>query len=122
MAKIKVASLSELSDGDHRVIAIGKFEVGLFKRGGRLVAWENVCPHFGGPVCQGKVFNRVVELLNPDQTSQGLEFTTDQHIVCPWHGYEFNLDTGVHPGDPQVRLNPVPVRVEGDAVYIDVSD
>ena len=22
----------------------------------------------------------------------------DMHIVCPWHGFEFNLRTGRHPG------------------------
>jgi nitrite reductase/ring-hydroxylating ferredoxin subunit len=122
MPRIRVAEVNELADGEHRVIAVGEFEVGVFKLAGRVVAYENVCPHFGGPVCQGKVYNRVAEIIMPDQTSRGLEFTIDQHIVCPWHGYEFNLDTGEHPGDPNVRLKPVPVRREGDVIYIDVPD
>ena len=50
----------------------------------------------------------------PDQTSRGLRFTKDRHVVCPWHGYEFDLDTGRHPGDPRVRLRPIPVRVADD--------
>ena len=37
----------------------------------------------------------------------------------PWHGYEFNLDTGRHPGDPRVRLRPIPVRVADDSIYIE---
>ena len=87
--------------------------------GERLVAYENRCPHYGGPVCQGRLFNRVEEIIMPDQTSRGLRFTKDMHVVCPWHGYEFSLDTGRHPGDPRVRLRPVPVRVRDDAIYIE---
>jgi nitrite reductase/ring-hydroxylating ferredoxin subunit len=55
----------------------------------------------------------------PDQTSRGLRFTQDRHVVCPWHGYEFNLDTGRHPGDPRMRLRSIPVRVSDDGIYIE---
>lgn len=120
MSEIVIGAFSEFADGDYRVLAVGDIEVGVFRRGARLVAYENRCPHYGGPVCQGKIFNRVEEILMPDQTSQGLRFTKDQHVVCPWHGYEFNLDTGHHPGDRNVRLRPFPVRVEDDRVYVSI--
>ena len=34
---------------------------------------------------------------------------------------EFNLDTGRHPGDPRVRLRPIPVRVSDDGIYIQTA-
>lgn len=120
MSEIVIGAFSEFADGDYRVLAVGDIEVGVFRRGERLVAYENRCPHYGGPVCQGKIFNRVEEILMPDQTSLGLRFTKDQHVVCPWHGYEFNLDTGCHPGDRNIRLRPVPVRIEDDRVYVSI--
>lgn len=122
MREIMVGACSELADGDYRIIAIGELEVGIFRLGERLVAYENRCPHHGGPVCQGKLFNGVEEIIMPDQTSRGLRFSKDRHVVCPWHGYEFNLDTGRHPGDPRVRLRPIPVRVSGDGIYIEAPD
>ena len=94
MTEIMVGACSELADGDHRIVAIGELEVGIFRLGDRFVAYENRCPHHGGPVCQGKLFNRVEEIIMPDQTSRGLRFSKDRHVVCPWHGYEFDLDTG----------------------------
>ena len=63
-----VGSCNELADGDYRIVAVGELEVGIFRLGERFVAYENRCPHHGGPVCQGKLFNRVEEIIMPDQT------------------------------------------------------
>ena len=117
-----VGEFSEFAEGNYRVLKIDSFEFGIFRQGDRLVAYENYCPHDGGPVCQGKVIPRVEEDLAPDQTSRGLRFGKDIHVVCPWHGYEFSLETGRHPGDPRVRLRPIPVRVTDDAIYVDAPD
>ena len=39
-------------------------------------------------------------------------------VVCPWHGYEFNIRTGRHPGDKNVRLKPYDVKVADGNVYV----
>ena len=122
MSEIMVGASSDFADGDYRVLDLGALEIGIFRQGDRFVAYENKCPHYGGPVCQGKIFNRVEEVIAPDQTSRGLRFAGERHIVCPWHGYEFNIDTGRHPGDPRVRLKPVPVSVCDDRLYVRVPN
>jgi nitrite reductase/ring-hydroxylating ferredoxin subunit len=122
MSEIIIGSCSELADGDYRIVAVGELEIGIFRLGQRFVAYENRCPHYGGPVCQGKLFNRVEEIIMPDQTSRGLRFANERHIVCPWHGYEFDLDTGRHPGDSRVRLRPIPVRVADGNIYLETPD
>jgi len=40
------------------------------------------------------------------------------NIICPWHGFEFDIRTGVHPTDKRVRLRRIPVRVTDGAVYV----
>jgi nitrite reductase/ring-hydroxylating ferredoxin subunit len=122
MSEVDVGSVADFPDGSHRILAIGEFEVGIFRRGAKFIAYENVCPHHGGPVCQGKIINRVEEDLRADKTSNGLRFSKDENIICPWHGYEFNLMTGVHPGDPNVRLTPVAVDVRADRLYVTLAD
>ena len=67
MTEIMVGASSELADGDYRIVAVGELEVGIFRLGERFVAYENRCPHHGGPVCQGKLFNRVEEIIMPDR-------------------------------------------------------
>ena len=122
MDEVEIGTLSEFGDGECRVVAVGEFEVGVIRLGRKLVAYKNACPHYGGPVCQGKIFNRVEEMLAKDQTSRGLRFAAERHIVCPWHGYEFDIATGRHPGDPRVRLRPIAVRVKGDDLYLRLPD
>jgi nitrite reductase/ring-hydroxylating ferredoxin subunit len=53
MDEIAVARLADIPDGDYRIFALDALEVGIFRSGNRVVAYENVCPHAGGPVCQG---------------------------------------------------------------------
>src|SRR5438105_3449901 len=118
MSEIAVAGFDDFKDGDYRIFAIDDLEVGIFRLGSRILAYENVCPHAGGPVCQGQIFNQVEEALTPDKRSAGLRFSGRRNVVCPWHGYEYDLETGCHPGDSTMRLTPVKVAVRGGQIYV----
>lgn len=118
MSEVLVGELAQIADGDHRIFRIGRLEVGVFRQGERIVAWENRCPHAGGPVCQGKIFRKVEEALGPDKKSLGLRFGSTAQIVCPWHGFEFDVATGRHPGDPKMRLRPVDVSLREGRIYV----
>ena len=42
-------------------------------------------------------------------------------LVCPWHGYEFDLANGVELYQEQPsRLRLFPVSVQGDTVFVEV--
>jgi nitrite reductase (NADH) small subunit len=117
MAEVRVARFEDIADGDHRIFSTGRREVGVFRVGANIFAWENHCPHSGGPVCQGKIFHRVEEELDGEKKSLGLRFSSRRNIVCPWHGFEFDIETGVHSGDPSVRLRKIVAEVkDGDIV------
>ena len=119
VAELFVGKESEFEDRDRKIIAQGDLEIGVFHVNGDFYAYENNCVHQGGPVCQGKILNKVEEVLAEDKTSKGLKFSeSDVHIVCPWHGYEYNLMTGRHPGDRNVRLKPYEVKISDGEVYV----
>ncbi len=120
MEEVAVARLSDLADGDYKVFAVDTFEVGVFRVGDKVVAYRNNCPHAGGPVCQGKIFHQIEEKLTPDMKSAGLQHSKQHNIVCPWHGSEFDIETGRHPGDPNVRLTPVKVEVRNGDIFVEV--
>ena len=117
MKEHQLCALADIADGDHRVFMVGTTEFGVFRQGEHVVAWENRCPHAGGPVCQGKIYNRVTEKIGADHKSQGMFFTDTRHIVCPWHGYEFEVASGCHPADRNVRLKPVQVALREGQIY-----
>jgi nitrite reductase/ring-hydroxylating ferredoxin subunit len=120
--EIAVAAVDDIADGDYRIFAIDATEVGVFRVGDKILAYENVCPHAGGPVCQGQIFNRVEEPLTPDKKSLGLRFSARRNIVCPWHGYEFDIETGCHPGDRAMALKRVKVDVRGGQIFVMLAE
>jgi nitrite reductase/ring-hydroxylating ferredoxin subunit len=117
--EVLVAPLAEMADRDRRVIAVDGVEIGVFRIGDAIHAWQNRCPHQGGPVCQGKLMPRVEQPLGPDQAALTMRFSeTTVHLVCPWHGYEFDLATGQHPGHAGTRLRRFRTLVRDGQVYV----
>lgn len=121
MALVYVGKRDDFVERGRKVIERGGVEIGVFLVDGEFHAYENRCSHVGGPVCQGRILNRVVEVIHDDKTSHGHKWSdTDVHIVCPWHGYEFDLKTGRHAGNPRLRLRSFDVTVKNDEVYVAV--
>ncbi|WP_439501897.1 Rieske (2Fe-2S) protein [Aminobacter ciceronei] len=112
----------ELKKRQRMVIDVDGTGIGIYFVGEEVRAYLNICPHMGGPVCQGKIMPRTLELVANNGKSLGLGFSKEQlHIVCPWHGYEFDMLTGRHPIDPKVGLTPVPVQVTDGNVVVTVG-
>ena len=67
---------------------------------GRIVAFENRCPHVAGPIGLGKILG----------TS----------VICPWHFFRFDLETGAAVGlESVMRLRVFKTAVEAGRVYIE---
>jgi nitrite reductase/ring-hydroxylating ferredoxin subunit len=116
-----VGASDRLPEGGRLVVDVGDKTIGIFRVGGKLHAWENKCSHQGGPVCQGKIIPRVTEVIEPGGESRGFAFDESKlHIVCPWHGFEYDIRTGIHPGRPSARLIRVAVEEGADGIYVTV--
>jgi nitrite reductase (NADH) small subunit len=123
MREVSVGSVNDFGDPGRKIVGFENFEVGVFKLDGEFYAYLNQCPHMGGPVCQGKMIAKVEEIIAEDKSSKGMTFSkTKLHIVCPWHAYEFDIRTGIHPGNPKARLRKVKVAVVDGEVMIAVPD
>ncbi len=119
MPELYVGNEAEFEEEGRKVIDHDGLEIGVFRIKGGFYAYENHCAHQGGPVCQGRIFKRVEEDVAPDGTSAGFRFSDDRiHIVCPWHGYEYDLETGVFPTNETVRLRKFEVTVRDGDVYV----
>ncbi|GAB2745374.1 Rieske (2Fe-2S) protein [Salinifilum aidingensis] len=116
-----VGTSEDVPEGGRYVVDVAGTTIGIFRFQGALYAYENRCPHQGGPVCQGRLVSRVREVLDDERRSRGMDFDEDElHIVCPWHGFEYDVTTGSHPGKQQIRLHDVPVAEEEGRVYVTV--
>ncbi len=97
---IKVAQLSEVQPGTGKVVHVGDKAIGLFNVDGNIHAIDNACLHRGGPLTEGELQGEVVR--------------------CPWHGWEFNVKTGICQANPTVQAPVFEVRMEGSDILIAV--
>ena len=123
MQSYRIGTVSEFEEGTKKVFNLGETEVGVFRLGGEFYAWNNICPHQGGPVCQGRLYPRVHENLDENKHSHGRLYDENNiNIVCPWHGLEFDVRTGKHPGNEEIALDSLPVQIEGGEIYVIVGE
>lgn len=121
MAKkeLYIAKSSELGEGDRRIVPNGSSEIGVFRVQGKLYAYQNLCAHQGGPACEGLLMAKVEEVIAEDKTYHGMRFNHDEmHIVCPWHGWEYDLVSGEMVADRKFRLKKYEIVEKGDEVYV----
>jgi nitrite reductase (NADH) small subunit len=119
MAELFVCKVGEISDGDVRIIGEAGRRIGVIMHGGKYFAYRNQCPHQGGPVCEGLRVPQVEDIVDDVGQLVGQRFNeNDIHIVCPWHGYEYHLDTGEHVGDARVKLTKYDVLTRDGGVYV----
>lgn len=119
MREVFVAQEGEIADGGRKVIAHDGLEVGVFRVDGAFYAWRNECPHAGGPICQGRLMKGLEERLDGEKRSLGIHHAAGVlNVVCPWHGFEFNVRTGRHAGVADIRLVGYPVKVRDGEVYV----
>lgn len=103
-------------EGTNRIIAdVQGREIAVFNLGDEWRALSNYCTHQGGPVCEGMVSGSLT--VNDEQE---LDYSyEDQLVSCPWHGWEFDIETGEHLARPKYRLPRYDVVVREGRVYID---
>ena len=119
MAEVFACKSGALREGGVLVLRHGAVEVGVFRLNGKLHCYRNVCPHQGGPVCEGVRRHAVEDLFTADGLLTGQRYNEDDlHIVCPWYGYEFHLETCIHAGDARIRLQRFETSERDGDIYV----
>jgi len=120
--RYRIGAAAEIPEKGVVVAQAGDLQVGVFRVKGRLYAYENRCAHQGGPVCRGDVLGRFEEPIGPGGESLGLVQSEERiDIACPWHGWEYDIETGEHIADRQIKLRGFPVYEDDGAVYVEVT-
>jgi nitrite reductase/ring-hydroxylating ferredoxin subunit len=116
MAVYEIGTIEEFPAGSHRVVNIGKIEVGVYNVNGSLYALPNFCPHQQGPLCSGTTSG---EWRCSARTGWLHEYERrGEIVVCPWHGIEFDMTTGRCLSSPKLRVRTYTVKVVDGAVSI----
>ena len=95
--RYRIASRSEIAPGTGKVVVAGGRVLALFNVVGEFFAVDNSCPHRGGPLGEGHLTGKIV--------------------TCPWHGWQFDLASGVSPLNPRHMVRCVRLESEGDDLF-----
>lgn len=110
-----VCPVDELPPGSRRIVEVDGRSIGVLNVDGRYHALLNSCPHHGAPLCEGVVKGTMADTA-PHEYSYGQQ---NEWITCPWHGYEFRLETGrALVKNERGRVRVFPVRVEDGNVVL----
>ena len=105
---------AELPPGSRAKVEAFGTEVAVFNVDGELFAVANACPHHGGPLCHGRVSGARLPAA-PYEHRWGRE---NRVLTCPWHGWEFDLETGTALFDERVRVRAFDARVESGQIVL----
>jgi len=113
---VAAGKVDDLTVGKFKVLELEGREVGVAKLAdGRIVAVRNVCPHKGAPVCRGPVSGTFLD-SQPGELIYGRE---GELLVCPWHGFEFDLATGKALTD-DCKLLMFPTSVKNGEIFVEM--
>lgn len=114
---VRVCRVDELPSGGRLIVQVGRHSVGVFNVDGKYFAFMNRCPHAGAPLCLGRITG-MVEARGP---GYDVVRVRDKELLrCPWHAWEFELETGRSVSNPRIRAKTFPVLVEDGHVTLEV--
>ncbi|HYB43742.1 MAG TPA: Rieske 2Fe-2S domain-containing protein [Candidatus Methylomirabilis sp.] len=99
MARRKATDLSALSSHRPTLVTVDGQDVAIFRRGAEVCAIGNECPHQGGSLADG--------------------FVEGDIVVCPLHGWEFDVRSGACMTVPGESVPRYEVTVEDGAVFLE---
>src|SRR3982751_4687638 len=95
---VRICSKSELPPaGQATEITVGDKVICIANVNGTISAIDNVCLHRGGPLARGVV--------------------DGDKIVCPWHGWQWNLKTGEAVHTALAKVAVYQLKIEGEDVW-----
>lgn len=98
---VDVAGVGDLPTGRAKTLSIGERKIALYHTVSGFYASDNTCPHRGGPLGEGDIIA--------------------EEIICPWHLWGFEVDTGMCTGNPRIRIVTHEVKIEGDRILVKLA-
>ena len=106
----------ELAPGQWHITTVQGRSIGIYRSPHKLYAILNVCPHNQAEICRGRVTGRMT--FSPEK---GVCYEEDALTLrCPWHHWEFDLDSGKPVISMPGKLKHYPVKAEAGEIWVEL--
>src|SRR3989454_2694587 len=95
---VNACAVADIPENRARIVCLSGERVAIFKYDGKISAVSNVCQHQNGPLGEGKIVFGC--------------------ITCPWHGYQYQPDTGASPPPFVEKVPTFNVLVKNGRVFV----
>ena len=95
---VRVSSTTDVKPGRGIVVEVNGKTLAVFNVEGIFHAIDNTCIHRGGPLGEGDLEGSVV--------------------TCPWHGWQYDVATGICLANPSAKVERYEVVVDNTDVKV----
>ena len=95
---VDACAVADIPENRARIVCLSGERVAIFKYDGKISAVSNVCQHQNGPLGEGKIVSGC--------------------ITCPWHGYQYQPDTGASPPPFVEKVPTFNLLVKNGRVFV----
>jgi nitrite reductase/ring-hydroxylating ferredoxin subunit/DMSO/TMAO reductase YedYZ heme-binding membrane subunit len=95
---LNVFGVDEIAEKRGRMVTLSGDRVAVFKYDGKISAISNACQHQNGPLGEGRII--------------------DGFVTCPWHGYQYQPETGASPPPFTEKVPTFNVKVHAGRIWV----
>jgi nitrite reductase/ring-hydroxylating ferredoxin subunit/DMSO/TMAO reductase YedYZ heme-binding membrane subunit len=95
---LEVCKVDRISEKSATIVSLSGERVAVFRYDGKISAISNVCQHQNGPLGEGRII--------------------DGCVTCPWHGYQYQPESGAAPPPFKEKIPTFNTKVVGGSVFV----
>jgi nitrite reductase/ring-hydroxylating ferredoxin subunit/DMSO/TMAO reductase YedYZ heme-binding membrane subunit len=95
---VEICSVDRISEKCATIVSLSSERVAVFRYDGKISAISNVCQHQNGPLGEGRII--------------------DGCVTCPWHGYQYQPESGAAPPPFKEKIPTFNTKVVGGSVFV----
>ncbi len=95
---VEVCEVDRIAEKCAKIVSLSGERVAVFRYDGKVSAISNVCQHQNGPLGEGRII--------------------DGCVTCPWHGYQYQPESGAAPPPFKEKVPTFRVKVVEGTVFV----
>ena len=95
---VEVCKVDRIPEKCATIVSLSGERVAVFRYDGKVSAISNVCQHQNGPLGEGRII--------------------DGCVTCPWHGYQYQPESGAAPPPFKEKIPTFRVKVVEGSVFV----